>query len=228
MTQAELPNAPATPKPMPKIRVSAGYLRLAATCMAVADIRYYLQGVLIEPRPQGGAFLVATNGHHLIAIIDPEGECSAPTIISPTKATLASCPKADPHSRGVAEARTIEVEGETALAISDNNGLLRHIQPRDVVIEGGYFPQWRRVLPAFEKLKPGQPQCVNPIYRNAPLAAIAHGKFISIDGFQASDDVHAPLVQRLCRMDNVVHIIMPFRGDSAVTQWADLWKAAKT
>jgi hypothetical protein len=220
--------APATPKPMPRIRVSAGYLRLAATCMAVCDIRYYLQGVLIEPRPEGGAFLVATNGHHLIAIIDPDGECSAPTIISPSKATLAACPKANPHSRGKAECYTIKVEGLTALCVTDNDvGLPKHIQPRDTIIEGGKFPDWRRVLPDFATLKPGAPQCVNPIYRNAPLAAIGHGRFLSVEGFQREGDQLAPLVQRLCGMSNVVHVVMPFRGESDVAPWVDAWKGLR-
>jgi hypothetical protein len=224
MSQAEIPSATASPKPMPKIRVGAGYLRLAATCMAVSDIRYYLQGVMIESRPEGGAFLVATNGSHLIAIIDPDGECSEPTIISPNKATLAACPKASPHGRGIEEVRTIEVEGAAALAVTDSNGVLKHIQPREVIIEGGKFPEWRRVLPQFERLKPGSPQCVNPVLRNAPLAAIGHGRFISVETFQAEGDSYAPLVQRLCGMNNVVHVVMPFRGEADMAPWRAAWE----
>lgn len=216
--------APAATKTMPRIRVSAAYLRLAATCRATLDIRYYLTGILVEPRKQGGCILVGTDGHHLIAIIDPAGECSESTIIAPNRATIAACPKVNPFHRGEQEVRTIEVEGVTALAVSDDKGLLVNVQPREAIIEGK-FPDLQRVLPAWDRLQPGSPQQINPIYRNAPLAAISAGKMPGVQSYiEPGRDI---LVQRWSGMDNVVHIVMSQRVHDAHQPWIDLWSTVK-
>jgi hypothetical protein len=216
-------DTPAEPKPMPRISVKAAYVRLAATCRADHDIRYYLRGILIEPRPEGGAFIVGTNGHMLIAIIDKDAECSASTIISPTKALIAACPKATPWKND-AILRTIEVEGQTALGVTDDRGLLKFIQAHDTTIEAK-FPDLKRVLPVWDKLEVGGPEEIEPHYRNAPLAAINAGKHFGVNCYH--DPVRSMLVQRLAGMDNVVHIVMARRLQHERKPWVDLWSAVK-
>lgn len=50
------------------INVPVSIIAAASFAMAKEDIRYYLNGMMIEKSPHGGVRVVATNGHHLIAI----------------------------------------------------------------------------------------------------------------------------------------------------------------
>lgn len=54
------------------------FLAAASLFVSKEETRYYLNGVLIEPAPQGGVFLVATDGHRLVCFHDPEGMTDAP------------------------------------------------------------------------------------------------------------------------------------------------------
>jgi DNA polymerase III sliding clamp (beta) subunit (PCNA family) len=45
----------------------------AATCQAVRDVRYYLNGVHIEEDPDGGIMLEGTDGHCMIRVTDRKG-----------------------------------------------------------------------------------------------------------------------------------------------------------
>lgn len=214
----------APPKPIPHVKVSASYVRLAATCRAMVDIRYYLQGIWIGPRKEGGVYLVASDGHQAIAIIDPEGECSEATIINPTKATLAACPKALQFDRGAAEIRIISVEGEAALAVSDKQGLLAHVQPREAIIDYVNFPELKRILPDWKTMTPGAPPQVNAAYRNTLMPALSVGKFVGVQTFV--DASQHKLIQRWAGMDNVVHIVMSMRGEPGTQAWVKMWGGA--
>ena len=215
--------APAATKPMPRISVKAAYVRLAATCRAGHDIRYYLTGIQIEPRKEGGAYIVGTNGHMLIAIIDKDAECSASTIINPSKALIAACPKVNPH-KNEAVLRTIEIEGKACLGVTNEQGLLTIIQAQETIIEGK-FPDLNRVMPAWDKLEIGGPEEIEPHYRNAPLAAINAGKHFGVNCYH--DPARGMLVQRLAGMDNVVHMVMSRRLQHERKPWIDLWSTAK-
>lgn len=56
-----------------RAKFQARFLPMIAPFMAAQDIRYYLNGFLIERAERGGVYLVATNGHALAAIHDPQG-----------------------------------------------------------------------------------------------------------------------------------------------------------
>jgi len=210
-------------KPMPRISVKAAYVRLAATCRADHDIRYFLTGILIEPRKEGGAYIVGTNGHMLIAIIDKDAECSASTIINPSKALIAACPKVNPH-KNEAVLRTIEIEDKPCLGVTDEHGQLTFIQAHETIIEGK-FPDLNRVMPDWDKLEIGGPEEIEPHYRNAPLAAINAGKHYGVNCYR--DPARGMLVQRLASMDHVVHIMMSRRMTDSPSKWRQLWAESK-
>lgn len=50
------------------INVPVSIIAAASYAMAKEDIRYYLNGMMIEKSPHGGVRVVATNGHHMILI----------------------------------------------------------------------------------------------------------------------------------------------------------------
>jgi hypothetical protein len=62
-------------------RVNSTYLA-AITCFAAKnDVRFYLEGVYIAPHPQGGVLIVATDGHCMGLMHDPDGFANAPIIL---------------------------------------------------------------------------------------------------------------------------------------------------
>ncbi|HFX3038679.1 TPA: hypothetical protein ACRNK2_004981 [Pseudomonas aeruginosa] len=71
----------------------AHYLAAVSLFMAHNDVRYYLNGISIEPASQGGVLLIATNGHHIGVMHDPDGWASNKIIISPSKALVAGLKK---------------------------------------------------------------------------------------------------------------------------------------
>ncbi|HBO9211544.1 TPA: hypothetical protein L5D58_006534, partial [Pseudomonas aeruginosa] len=74
-------------------RAKAHYLAAVSLFMAHNDVRYYLNGISIEPASQGGVLLIATNGHHIGVMHDPDGWASNKIIISPSKALVAGLKK---------------------------------------------------------------------------------------------------------------------------------------
>ena len=62
------------------IRVGAPFLAAAALFVSRDKTRPYLGGVYIELAKGGGPLLVATDGHRLIALRDPDGVCEKPFI----------------------------------------------------------------------------------------------------------------------------------------------------
>ncbi|MGU5132845.1 hypothetical protein [Pseudomonas aeruginosa] len=74
-------------------RAKAHYLAAVSLFMAHNDVRYYLNGISIEPASQGGVLLIATNGHHIGVMHDPDGWASSKIIISPSTALVAGMKK---------------------------------------------------------------------------------------------------------------------------------------
>lgn len=78
-----------------QIAVKARHFGIAAQTCAKGDVRYYLDGVNIEPGPDGkGAVMVGTDGHRLIAMHDADGICKQNLILNARLAPLiAACLK---------------------------------------------------------------------------------------------------------------------------------------
>ena len=54
----------------------AAFIAAASVVQAKDDVRYYLNGILIEKGPDNRPIIVATDGHRLVAAIDENGHCS--------------------------------------------------------------------------------------------------------------------------------------------------------
>jgi len=201
--------------------IRASYLRLAMTCMARGDIRYYLCAVRIEPREEGGAFIVATDGHCLIAIIDEKGVCDVPVLICPDRVTAAQLPKVG-SSRDTDEAKvSIEAYGSSiALKVTDKDGVPTHLQIRATTVEGN-FPDWRKVVPKFADLKPGFIDPVNPTYPPRVLPALCD-KHPAMQPFQAVRG--GGVVYRLEAHRTVLFIVMPRREATDPAPWMKTWE----
>lgn len=151
-----------------RITVDADLFRLAMKFQAKGDIRYYLNGVLVEKHPEKGVYLVATNGHALGVFYDAsaEYEAAAPYVIvdlAPAAAMHCKAKRPNPLPRKVSVEIADPDKVRGAARIVDKNGAEFFIQPGNCLIDGK-FPDWRRVVPPFEKMVRGLPARINHTY----------------------------------------------------------------
>jgi hypothetical protein len=110
--------------------------KLFAACAAVQsteEVRYYLNGVYIQPHPEKGALMCATDGHRMMVAHDDTGICTKPAIIAMPKEGLALKfkeptvePKISIDADGIASVATFRSEKSTFI--------------------DGTFPNWPMVI----------------------------------------------------------------------------------
>lgn len=216
--------------------IRASYARLAMTAMAQLDIRFYLQGILVEPRKEGGAFIVATDGHRMMVIIDKDAKCDERIILKPDKATAAHLPKIDGKGdTGEAKLQLTTFNDKPALLVTDSIGQPLHLQIKDAVInevwkdrKGGEhrsrFPNWRSVLPKFEKLKPGHSNHVRAEYVTAFLPAFSRNRKSRYTGMQSFQTAPEQVVAfHIAGYEHVLYLVMPMRDSHGQLQWISNW-----
>lgn len=118
------------------MKLSANAVRLAYQFAAKQDIRYYLNGVNVEPAAGGGALITATDGHRLTQVHDREATNVEPMIISLDKASQAALKRGTWVSTDIDDKR---------VAILNSDDMPIHLQIEQYKIEAK-FPDWRRVL----------------------------------------------------------------------------------
>jgi DNA polymerase III sliding clamp (beta) subunit (PCNA family) len=116
--------------------LSAEAVRLAYAFAAKQDIRYYLNGINVEPAEGGGALITATDGHRLMQVMDRDATDVEPMIISLDKASQAAL------KRGAFVSTAFN---EKHIAILNSDRIPVHMQVEAYKVEGK-FPDWRRVL----------------------------------------------------------------------------------
>ena len=116
------------------ITANAHAIAAAAIFQGKNDVRYYLNGVLFEPIEKGGIRIVATNGHHIIVITDPEGTCEKATII-----TFESTALTKMHQE-----KANKVIINTTTLISDISGM-NHISKIKIIDHK--YPDYETVIP---------------------------------------------------------------------------------
>lgn len=195
-------------------RVNPRYFAAAAIWMARNDVRYYLNGVAIQPHPEQGALIIATDGHTIAAIHDPDGWCERDIIVGTIpKQLIAEC-KAKPRGKHAFEAPRhlwiAESEPSRGGAIVQG-GMADDVMQEPAstfdtdalyackieLVEGRY-PDWRRVISTVaNKIEEGPdptdkaaliPATINPQYlvRLAETAKVFGGKYTSVTGYQAT------------------------------------------
>lgn len=135
------------------IRIDANLFRLAYAAVSTEETRYYLNGVYIEAHPVAGAIMVSTDGHRMVVVHDPEGQCSEAAIVKLPRFALAECksPKTSKAKRWLtiepALPGTATVEDETLGKKPDDLAVIQPVVTVSRVVIDGTFPEWRRVVP---------------------------------------------------------------------------------
>lgn len=128
-----------------KLDISARLVAAICQFKADSDIRYYLNGVYVEPIPTGGVLIVGTNGHAMGIWRDTSGEIERPAILRIGKRLESECVGSELKRLVITEDRLAVVMKETNVEV--------YVQHKDGTKEGswevpGKFPDWRRVVPA--------------------------------------------------------------------------------
>lgn len=218
-------------------KVNPRYFAAAQLFAAQNDIRYYLNGVCIEPHPEGGAILVATDGHTLAAIHDPEGFARETIIVGGiTKGLISACKtKGNPLAFTRPEQLLI---GKTCAVVTGHKSQEPEPDPFDpltlhaskIELIDGKFPDWRRVMPADRKGDSARLPAVNVRYLgrlSEAFSILRPGK--RGEGYalyaHAVESEGCPVTFRFSDVelvDRFVALIMPIRdmgGMQAVPEW---------
>lgn len=121
------------------------HIAYAFTCRE--ETRFYLCGVSIEPHPEQGVILVATDTYRLIVIHDEDGFAKEKIIVRMDKSPLSLCKK-----------KSTEVVKREVEVLPDGMAFVlreyKHIGVQDDAIIDGAFPNWRGIIPKCTTEKP--------------------------------------------------------------------------
>lgn len=125
-------------------KVNAKAVAAASLFQAGNDVRYYLNGVLIEPFAKGkGVCIVATDGTRLVVITDPHGEADETMIVNfePIAITKMKAKSSD-HVRILKHDayHYADVIGNHTATLKE----LRNISYAQII--DGKYPNWRQVI----------------------------------------------------------------------------------
>lgn len=195
-----------------RVSIDPAQLHRLIPFMAVHDIRYYLNGICVEKAKDGGVYLIATDGHTMGVIHDAtgtiEGAESVIFRVGPGLGTASKAAASKLH-RGIKYRLLVQGQRVKIACGFDSEGDAElFIQAGRSLIEGK-FPDWRKVIPDFSKLKLGFGNDMNAMYL-ARLAKIATDKrFQGVSLWQAERD--KAVVARVPRVPEMIIVLMPMR-----------------
>lgn len=206
------------------IKVDANLFRLAYSAVSKEETRYYLNGVSIEPNPNGpGAMLISTDGHRMVVIHDHEGICDTKIIVKVPQYALALC-KSGRRLTNERRVLTVDRKASSATVAVEHIGKSGAAERTDMlastynVVIDGTFPDWRNVAPKAAD-KPIGAAGFNSRYL-AELARFGSelGASVGREGMyflcEGKDGIE-PVVVRFSGVANAFAVLMPMRIDYA-------------
>lgn len=158
----------------PDIEFDIKALAPVAMFKAETDIRYYLNGICVQPNKSGpGCFIIGCDGHRLAIWHDPAGTCSRQTILKASKELVSASRK-----KAAKDGSVCFEDGR--LIIKDRDGQEAFIQAGKAEIEikeplkdglyyshSNQYPDVWRVIPKASNLVPGMLGAINGRYIEA-------------------------------------------------------------
>lgn len=206
---------------MGKATVDANLFRIVHGFISKEEIRYYLNGVLVEPCG-AGVVMVATDGHRMLVAYDENGTADSSLIVKLPPFAVRECkvPVMFNDKRVLlvdSAANSATIEHISAPKIKGDVPVSQTILTAHRVLIEGSFPDWRRVVPTKE---------IDPSSRAAFVGF--NGKYladwskvgielsrggnvaaVSIQQVGESD----PALVRWSGHDNIIGVQMPMRTD---------------
>lgn len=208
-------------------------LPIVAKYIAQKDPREYLKGIHVRPHPQGGLYIVGTNGHQMAIWHDPHGHCDQERILKVTPGLVAACKKrrrrAIPYDVRVhyengrlvvAEWNTFDGKANGGWAPKAVTEL--HIQAGIADMDGKYPDMWR-VIPKDDEVVPGLHSPINAAYLKqiAETALEASGCMLSNKRwgvayhYTKGTDGYGCVLTRVDGVPSLLIITMPIRTNPA-------------
>lgn len=184
--------------------INARYYIEAGAFVTKESSRYTLNAVRVEPHPDGGAVIIATDGHTMGVFHDRDGKCEEPVTIA-YRSEIARLAKA---KKGTT--RNIQVNGDldivqSATGKNPAKPLVRFFDA--ILTNSSQFPNWRMVLPKATEAKNRSDFNGNYLARCALAKREFRNDGITI--FQ-KDSETAAIVRT--QRDDFIGIVMPMRS----------------
>lgn len=127
------------------IQFKAKYLPALLAFKQKQGIRFYLDSIRIEPHPDGGAILIATDGARMMIVLDATATCAESANLTVRYDAARFCKGSD---------NIITIDASDRLIVSNPEGEL-YVQPGKATfdLKGIKYPEWRSVVPKFSELK---------------------------------------------------------------------------
>lgn len=188
------------------VSVPAGDIAAVMPFRAHDDIRYYLDGIYVEPCESGGCMIVATEGHMLGVIHSPEARSDKARLLRMTDGFEAALKSRKAVNEGV-----VSLAAEKARITLTVRGIEEYVQPGEPFIDGKY-PDWRKVVPPLEHMRPGisaalQARYLSKLWRTCPVERYT-GVFFSHDG--RTPDTGAAVIQ-FVKSPSLIVLIMAMK-----------------
>lgn len=210
----------------PAIEFESKALAPVALFMAQSDIRYYLNGICVQPNPNGGGcFVIGCDGHRLAIWHDKHGVCTQRTIFKVSKELISASRKKAARDGKVC------LEGGR-LVVKDKNGEETFIQAgkSEIVMESkdykgrtvkNHYPDVWRVVPKSNNLVRGMRGAINGRYIEAIGKAAkmfedggSWGHSVGVWHFTTkSGKDWGSVLTRFSRAPGFIVITMPMRED---------------
>jgi hypothetical protein len=210
-----------------EIKITAKYIPLLAEFVAKQD-RYYINALKVEPHPDGGILLVATDGHTLMVVHDTEGTTNGEWLCAlPTKIVQA-CAKRGRKNDIFSKPKHLHFIGEVGYVMSGEGdprqiGQL-HIETAYCKIIDAKFPDWRKAVP--RKPKALNRTCVNITYLARLLKLTKLGDYKYQEGVQLfQENSRGAVIVRPIGVPEMMVLVMPMYDDSiaqAIPSWLNL------
>lgn len=154
----------------PIARVNPKYFAAINKFAAVGNVRYYLNGIFIEPHPEKGVVIVATDGHTLALLHDPDGWVKEPIIVGEiSKGLISAC-----SAKGVEHRLTVPkllyiskngavVTGDSTVFDEVNPFAMLSLHMSKIELIDGKYPDYRRVI-SMERGDTAVSPCINSAY----------------------------------------------------------------
>jgi DNA polymerase-3 subunit beta len=211
-----------TPNPETRrITVQAKYFLAAWQFISTHESRHFLRGVHVEPHPDGGALLVATNGHILCAIHDETakiGDGESWICFAPQSIRTALNKRDAGHLHFVGNSAYVTTQdwtkrqgatGQSPAILTEHHIAVSWAPPIDAT-----YPQWRASLPATHTTPTGEIAINGDLIARITKAA----KLVSdpkqppiLNWFTPATPCH-PVIIRTDRNDSFFAVIMPMSG----------------
>lgn len=183
-----------------RVRVDAAKLAKVLPYAADSDVRYYLCGVCIRPDSRGGVLVIATDGHALYCVRDPEGVADRETILPLRKRR---------HARYLKPDHQLFVDAQDNIWVNDRHGMRLWVSPDGPI--DGKFPKTEGLVGDLSSYCEGLHGCFHRSLLQRMLDASGpHG---SLRCYTAMESDGKPGKLLFVTGDDSFGVVMPMRGE---------------